>query len=207
MNLTPRVRAGLAHTFPAMTPTPPYSKRTKALSATGILIGAGIGLFVLVLCGGFTFGLVLPALRQARLSAQRTAAAARLVEIGQALQSYANLNNGAFPEAGADLSQRLAPHILNNPTVLNAPNGQTGLNWFYYVPGRTLQSPDTTILLYENPAFTDGSGGHVVYRNLYNTFISQPSFSEMVDEIKLDDGRPWTPHKLDWVTPAVGPAK
>jgi len=186
------------------TPPPPVSLSKRTLFGVGlttILIGAAVGIFAIaVVCGGIAFGLLVPALAQTRVSAQRTATAARLVLIGTALKAYAADNSDAYPEMGADLPSRLAPY-LPDATSLQSPHPSAPAAWFHYVPGRTLGSPETAILLYEDPSATDGSGGRVVYRSLHHTFVSEPSFTEMIDGVTLDDGSPWTPHQPDWTPP------
>jgi len=182
---------------PPNAPSPvnaPARKKFLGLGVGGAVAAGAISVLAIAVCSGFTFALLVPALAQTRVAARRTATATRLVSVGEALKVYAAANGGAFPEAGADLRSRLATSGVD-PGVFTPPV------WFHYVPGRTLGGPETDILLYEDPGATDGSGGRVVYLSLFNTFVVEPSFREMIDGIKLNDGTPWTPHQAGWVPP------
>ncbi|MGH7242620.1 MAG: hypothetical protein ACREJD_04315 [Phycisphaerales bacterium] len=173
--------------------------RTKLhpLVIIAVVLAAAIGvLSLVVVLGGFYFGLIRPVARQLDVRARREATAARLQAIGQALILYASKNQNVFPEAGADLSVRLAPFVSDS-TLLTPASPP----WFFYVPGRTMTSPATDVLLYENPATTDGSGGQVVTVTSYTTFFAQPRFGETIDAIVLADGTKWTPHKAGWSRP------
>ncbi len=194
-------------------PTPPFKpepKQTSREDARGmspfaiaaLIIGGGVALLAIVVVGGtLVFGLVFPVARQVGVSNQRQVSAARLVQIGQALSAYADANAGAFPERGANLASRLAPYS-SNPQLLHPPGMPPSQVWFHYVPGWTKSAKETEVLLYEDPAATDGSGGVILHVSLFHEFVAQPEYSAKIDAITLSDGTRWTPHIPGWVPPA-----
>jgi len=163
----------------------------KGLAIAGISVG-GASLIV----GCVMLGVLLPALGAARNSARQVMSQAQMRQIGMALEMYASDNQGAFPEAGADLRQRLGTH-LTGPSVWEAPGAEPGITSYFYVPigGHDAASnPTTQALLYENPQLHRKRGGSVLYADLSVVNYDQPQYSVIIDAVTLPDGTPWTPH-------------
>lgn len=184
-------------------PEPPPTKKEGMSSGAVVAIIAGCVFLLVVVCGGASLGVLLPALSKARQSARMQRSQAQLRQIGTALYAYAQNNDGAYPEPGADLKARLGNLVTasRGRDAWTAPGAGPGVTSYYYVPHDPKDDSATTIILYEDPSLNSGQGGSIVYADLHIDYLLQPKYSETIDAIKLKNGTPWTPHKAGWVMP------
>ncbi len=173
--------------------TPPAPKKGMGPGAViGIILG-GLVLLV-VLCGGLSAALLMPALKQARETAQHLKSGAQMRAIAQQLIMYAQDNAGDFPPAGTDLSVLFAQEL--DPSIFVAPNPPPSGASYIYVPvgnERNVKDPTSMVLLYENPACPT-TAWNVAYLDGRVELISGPeAYRTVIDAIRLPTGVPFTP--------------
>jgi prepilin-type processing-associated H-X9-DG protein len=131
--------------------------RGGGMAVTGIVLG-GIGL-ILDPIVGLCLSIMLPAMHQARLAANGVLAQSNMQQIGVALQSYENQNQGAYPPDLETLisNQRLSPALFVYPggsdtpaDSVNALESGGHLSYVYLGGGKTDLSDTDRVVLYED---------------------------------------------------------
>ncbi|MCA9254361.1 MAG: DUF4190 domain-containing protein [Phycisphaerales bacterium] len=154
----------------------------KRYGGRGVAIaGLSTGVTALVL-GPMVIALVLfPALGRARELSKRTVCAANLRGVAQAMYVYAMSDrNSAFPP---DLNT-LVRNGLITPKQLQCPTAAPGTKCYYYVPGYTVNSAPSAVLIYEDPLTHQGEGGNTLYQDGHVTFEQGVKFNNIVSANK-----------------------
>lgn len=165
----------------------------KPMATAGIVLG-GIGMLAGVFWLVMSAGILLPALGKARLNANQLKSGTQLRAIGSALHSYSQSYNQAFPEVGADITQRLvsdAPaELFDSPFV---DQGSPTVSYLYCA-GQTNGLNASTILMFENPAI-NRVGINVLYQDGHVEFILAadiPAKLADVKNVQTPEGQPFT---------------
>lgn len=91
--------------------------RTRRAASAGFSV---LELLVAIFIIGVLISIAIPALRSARLAAQRTASLTHQREVGQTLLHYAHDHNGAFPYFGVPGTYDITPPTYNGRPVTGA---------------------------------------------------------------------------------------
>jgi prepilin-type processing-associated H-X9-DG protein len=166
-----------------------------------LVIGIVGGLFGLLVVVALLAAIMLPALASARSAARSIKAQTQLRSIGTAMGVYADENNGAFPEPGADLVARLAPALGADSTLWISPSADAGSTAPSFIvvasdaPLESSRDASSVPLLIENPAIGSRqvsvlfADGHVqmMDRDAADALLrAQP-------RLFTPTGAPWTP--------------
>ena len=165
----------------------------KGLAITGISLG-GVGLLLAIIAMGIE---VLSPPMSSRATANPVKCRANLMQIGLAMQLYANENKGQFPPRPEDLilTQDITPEIFicpstNDTLAPGATPQQQAANlsagghhsYIYLGAGKNSSVASTVILVYESPSNHKGrfnalyGDGHVEF---LTGAISQKTLSEL----------------------------
>ncbi len=165
----------------------------QPMATAGVVLG-GIGMLAGVLWLAMSAGVLLPALGKARLNANQLKSGTQLRAIGSALHTYSQSYDQAFPEVGADITQRLvseAPaELFASPFV---DSGSPTVSYLYCA-GQTNALDANTILMFENPAI-NGVGINVLYQDGHVEFIPAADIASTlkdVQNVQTPDGQPFT---------------
>jgi len=104
--------------------------------------------------------------------------------IGNGLEVYALGNCDTYPPALRALidDDTLIPQQLVSPL-----SGHTQPTCdYYYVTGLTPNDPETWIVAYADPAYTNGEGANVLYLDGHVDFVKEPQFSQDLARFKAD---------------------
>jgi hypothetical protein len=147
--------------------------------AIGSIVIAPVALLVCMTM----IGIMLPALGQARLEAQKVKSGVQLRVIGQALVLYAQDNRGWYPEAGADWEERLLRAGTVTPEVLEAPGAEPGMTSYFYIPGYRSRMDRDTIILYENWNLP-WRGGNVFYDDGRVEYLDHAQYEALYQQLE-----------------------
>lgn len=119
----------------------------------------------------------------------------QLESIHSSLVSYAYVFDGEFPEQEKGWQNRLVSMGMVAPYDFECPSDRITLgSSYFYVPGYNMGSPPDQIVVYEHPDIHKG-GGHIVTVDGTVRFVERDEFLDLLDELTLPDGTPWSPHK------------
>ncbi|MDX2132005.1 MAG: hypothetical protein SFY69_08135 [Planctomycetota bacterium] len=175
---------------------PPAPKKGMGAGAI-IAIIAGVVVLLLVVCGGISALVLMPAISKARDAALSMQSMAQMRMIQQGLVTYAVDNGDTLPPLGVDLPSVLAPYGVTGEMFTSPRPPASGPSYFYVPLGNMsrIESPPQTVLLYENPTIP-GPPWMVGYAD--GSVISvqtEAEYRAIIDAIVLPDGTPFTPHK------------
>lgn len=196
---TPPPAPPVSPPWPAPVPPGGASSSTRTVL---LVLGIGGGLLALLVVVPLVVGLLLPALGAARSTARSIKAQTQLKAIGAAMVAYANENGGAFPEAGADLGTRLAPHLAEGPAVWVSPNADAGsAEPSFIVVAADSRTAEASLggvqrpLMIENPAF-GAPHGSVLFSDGDVQMFQRGNVEELLrrhPRCFTPKGEPWTP--------------
>ncbi|HPF38492.1 MAG TPA: hypothetical protein P5081_14390 [Phycisphaerae bacterium] len=107
-----------------------------------------------------------------------TRCAVQLREIGQAMYIYAMDDpDEMFP----DNLRRVVDAGDAAPTEFTCPAAPGDHPSYFYVPGASMNSAPSIVLMYEDPRNHDGKGGHVLFQDGHILFIEFPEYQEILD--------------------------
>ncbi len=174
-----------------------YAEPKKGLS-TGGIIAIVLGAVIIVGGGGFCLlgaGILLPAVNRARENAMQIMSATQARAIAQAVQQYESDKGTALPRDG--WTQLLLNEGLITPDMLILPSDDTITPAYFLLPVGALDGQTglpTNVLVYEHPGAFD-RGGNVVYTDGMASFINEPEFTTLIDNLQNPDGTPFAPHR------------
>ncbi|GJQ28879.1 MAG: hypothetical protein HBSAPP03_07630 [Phycisphaerae bacterium] len=181
-----------------MTQQPPYippapGKKGMSGGVIAAIIG-GVVLVVVLICGGAVM-VMLPALSKAREAARQVVSSANMQRISIGLQQYAADHDGMLPEAGADLSARLARYGVPAGMFTSPNPPPTGPSYFYVPQGNLekLANPSAAVLMYENPAIPSTIGWNVAFADGSVQLLDPDRYHRTINTITLPDGTPYVP--------------
>lgn len=165
----------------------------QPMATAGIVLG-GIGMIAGVFWLAMSAGILLPALGKARLNANQLKSGTQLRAIGSALRTYAQSYDQAFPEVGADITQRLVSEVPAELFV--APFVDTGSATvsYLYCAGQSNSLDAGTILMFENPAI-NRVGINVLFQDGHVEFIRAADIASTlkdVENVQTPEGQPFT---------------
>ncbi|MCB9852044.1 MAG: DUF4190 domain-containing protein [Phycisphaerales bacterium] len=116
-----------------------------------------------------------------RKNALNSACQANLHSLGIAIRNYAQIeSDGAFPD---DLS-KLRFSQYASPIHFQCPAVPETRRCYYYVPGYSLSSKPTDVIMFEVDDDHEGGGGNVLYQDGHVVFLSNTKLQEVIDENK-----------------------
>lgn len=119
-----------------------------------------IEILVVICIVGILASMFLPVLARAREEGWRTSDKNNLRQIGTALQMYAAANNGAFPD---DPQVLLGQYITDSRCFPES---------YHYVPGLSVESPTSAIVMWEDPSQHAEEGANVLYGDGHVTWMT-----------------------------------
>lgn len=165
----------------------------KPMAIAGISLG-GVALLVSVMWIPMCAGIMLPALGKARLNANQLKSGIQLRAIGSALHTYSQSYDQAFPEVGADITQRLVSDAPAELFVSPFVGDGSPIVSYLYCAGQTNALDADTVLMFENPAI-NRVGINVLYQDGHVEFILAADIANTlkdVQNVQTPDGQPFT---------------
>lgn len=180
--------------------TPPTAGgKGFAIAAVAI---SGAGLLLSLLTIPLLIGILLPALGQARQSAQRLQDSADLRMMAEELTVYAIEQDDQYPETADGWQELLISRgMVTADMFTSARTDGIGADYFF-VPGATVDFDSTGVLVYQDPAI-DPDATLIGFRDAHIENIPQAEALRILAGLTLPDGTPYVPHLLE--PSGVGP--
>lgn len=160
------------------------ASRGRTLAIAGTIISASSILITPVM-----IGIMLPALGKARQAARQIKSTTQMRLIAQSLTIYAQDYNGAFPEPGTDLTQRLSG-VVQPGDFISPAEIYDRSNSYFYLGGYTTKDHFRTVILVEDPNNFRWRGTNVAFLDGSIEFVTEPELSKLLDNAKDAAGNP-----------------
>lgn len=171
--------------------TPP-EQGGKGLSIAAIAVG-GVGTLASLLILPLLIGIFLPALGKARQTAMRLQSSANVRTIVQGIVNQSSTNQDQFPQTATDWQQNLIDGGYALPGDFVSPYTDGIGDDYFLVPGGRNDFDASHIVVYEDPT-NDPFGTLIGYADANVEWIEQAQSMQILSNLTLPDGTPWTPH-------------